>query len=39
MITTSISLSRGSGAPNQVDGDLLHTMDDYGLPRVRTELY
>jgi predicted XRE-type DNA-binding protein len=24
MITTSISLSRGSGAPNQVDGDLPH---------------
>ena len=29
---------RGSGAPHQVNGDLLHTMDVYGLPRVRTEL-
>ena len=29
---------RGSGAPHQVDGDLLHTMDVYGLPCVRTEL-
>ena len=29
---------RGSGAPHQVDGDLFHTMDVYGLPRVRTEL-
>jgi hypothetical protein len=25
--------------PNQVGGDLLHTMDVVGLPRVRTELY
>ena len=40
MITTSNSLFewRGSGAPHQVDGDLLHTMDVDGLPRVRTEL-
>jgi hypothetical protein len=25
--------------PNQIAGDLLHTMAAYGLPRVRTELY
>ena len=25
--------------PNQVGGDLLHTMDVVGLSRVRTELY
>jgi len=39
MITTSISLSRGSGAPNQVHGDLPHTRNDNGLLRVRTALY
>jgi len=38
MITTSNSLRRERDA-NQVGGDLLHTMDVVGLPRVRTELY
>ena len=38
--TTSNSLdsSIGSGMPNQVAGDLLHTMDESKLSRVRTEL-
>src|SRR5271165_1049860 len=38
MITTSNSLLEGSGMSNQVGGDLLHTMDVFGLSRVRTEL-
>src|SRR6266403_5935879 len=39
MITSSNSLSRGSGIPNQVDDALLHAMSDTELSRVRTELY
>ena len=39
MITTSNSLLGGSGRSNQVGGDLLHTMDVVGLPRVRTEFH
>src|SRR5467141_1925450 len=39
MITSSNSLSRGSGMPNQVDDALLHAMFGNELSRVRTELY
>ena len=39
MITTSNSLSQGSGRSNQVSGDSLHTMDVVGLSGVRTEFH
>src|SRR5271166_453112 len=38
MITTSNSLSRGSGMPNHLDGALVHAMSGSELSRVRTEL-
>ena len=38
MITTSNSPVKGSGIPNQLLGDRLHTMAIFGLSRVRTEL-
>jgi signal transduction histidine kinase len=37
MITNELP-GLGSGMPNQVGGDLLHTMSDFKLSRVRTEL-
>jgi hypothetical protein len=37
MISSSNSLSRGSGMPNQVDGALVHAMSGNELSRVRTE--
>jgi hypothetical protein len=37
MITSSNSLSRGSGMPNQVDGAILRDMSGTELSRVRTE--
>src|ERR1700733_643807 len=39
MITTSNSPVKGSGIPNQLLGDGLHTMAISGLSRVRTELF
>ena len=39
MITTSNSSVKGSGIPNQLLGDRLHTMAISGLSRVRTELF
>src|SRR5713226_3306414 len=39
MITTSNSPVKGSGIPNQLLGDRLHTMAMSGLSRVRTELF
>jgi hypothetical protein len=39
MITTSNSPVRGSGIPNQLLGDRLHTIAISGLSRVRTELF
>src|SRR5712692_3143726 len=39
MITTSNSPVKGSGIPNQLLGDRLHTMAISGLSRVRTELF
>src|ERR1700690_3349664 len=39
MITTSNSPVKGSGIPNQLLGDRLHTIAMYGLSRVRTELF
>src|SRR5215471_9018297 len=38
MITTSDSPEKGSGTPNQLLGDLLHTIAMSGLSHVRTEL-
>src|SRR5271169_6910021 len=38
MITTSDSPVKGSGIPNQLLGDRLHTIAISGLSRVRTEL-
>ena len=38
MISSSNSLSRGSGMPYQVDDALLHAMSGTELSRVRTEL-
>src|ERR1700722_13828197 len=38
MITTSNSPVKGSGIPNQLLGDRLHTIAISGLSRVRTEL-
>src|SRR5208282_4037446 len=37
MITSSNSLSRGSGMPNQVDGAFVRAMSGTELSRVRTE--
>ena len=39
MITTSNSPTKGSGIPNQLLGDRLHTIAISGLSRVRTELF
>src|ERR1700687_5729002 len=39
MITTSNSPAKGSGIPNQLLGDRLHTLAISGLSRVRTELF
>jgi hypothetical protein len=39
MITTSNSPVKGSGIPNQLLGDRLHTMAISGLSRVRTEFF
>src|SRR6202163_3624008 len=39
MITTSNPPLKGSGIPNQLLGDRLHTMAISGLSRVRTELF
>src|SRR6202142_3076639 len=39
MITTSNSPVKGSGIPNQLLGDRLHTIAISGLSRVRTELF
>jgi hypothetical protein len=38
MISYSNSLSRGSGMPIQVRGDLVHAMSGTELSRVRTEI-
>jgi hypothetical protein len=39
MITISNSPVKGSGIPNQLLGDRLHTMAIFRLSRVRTELF
>src|SRR6202795_2734735 len=39
MIPTSNSPAEGSGIPNQLLGDRLHTIAISGLSRVRTELF